>query len=124
MAAALLFSLPLLGVFAGSGCGRRLTNANVEAVNKEWERSEKGTRGEIADRGVSPKEVESILGPPNRVETFKIPVQTSQPMLDGVRYHYEQDGETIEFHFIDGKMIGRAPLFQKEGQKQVAAETK
>lgn len=60
---------------------------------------------------MSPKEVESILGHPTKVETFKIPILTQRPFLDGTRYYYTQDGETIQMHFIEDKLISPASRF-------------
>lgn len=93
-----------------SACGPRITNANIEAVNKEFERRESNAPTDPTERGMSPKEVESILGIPSQVENFKIEVQTRKPVLDGVRYYYEQDGQTVVLHFVENKLISKAPL--------------
>jgi len=90
----------LLPAFAG--CGPKISNANIEAVNQEYKESE--TRGGF----VSPKALESILGQPTRVETFVIPLETRKPTLTGLRYYYEQEGKTIEYHFVDDKLINTA----------------
>ena len=60
-------------------------------------------------KGLSPKEVESILGQPTRVEKFEIPLETRKPTLDGVRYFYEQGGQTLDLHFVDNKLISKVP---------------
>lgn len=88
-----------------SACGPRISNRNVAVVNQQRQALEK------AGKGLSPKEVESVLGQPTRVETFKIPLETQKPILDGVRYFYEQDGQVLELHFVDNKLISDiAPL--------------
>jgi hypothetical protein len=69
-----------------SACQRHLTDANLGCVKMD----------------MSPKEVESILGPPNRQETGEMPLQ---------RYIYEQNGKTVKIHFVDGKMIGEEGSF-------------
>ena len=92
-------------------CGPRFTNANLEVVNREFDASER-----IAKGGVSPKEVESILGPPKRIETYILELQTQKKELDGVRYYYEQDGQTIEVHFLDNKLISKVPLLNPKPQ--------
>ena len=103
MAASLL--LPLLaGVTA---CGPRVTDANIDALNREYEAAEK------AGKAVTLKEVESILGQPTRVVSFPIEWPTVKE-LPGTRYYYEQDGKTVELHFIDGKLIRRVPRFGEE----------
>ena len=76
---------------------------------------------EKAGKGLSPKEVESILGQPARTETFKIPLETQRPNLDGVRYFYEQDGTTLELHFVDNKLISDVALLPP---KAASAEAK
>jgi hypothetical protein len=109
------FALPFL-----PACGNRITSSNIDAVNAEFERSEKPARSD-GDRGVSPKEVESILGVPSRVENFKMEVQTRRPIVEGVRYIYEQNGESIVLHFVDNKLISKAPHFgeaQPRGAEQ------
>ena len=103
--------LPLLLV----ACGPRITNKNLDVVNNQRAALEK------AGKGLSPKEVESILGQPQRAESFKIPLETRKPMLDGLRYFYQQDGETVELHFVDNKLISEIPKF---GQKPATPPTK
>jgi hypothetical protein len=111
-AASLFFLLlPLLL----AACGPRITNENLDVVNHQREVLEK------AGKGLSPKEVESILGQPQRAESFKIPLETRKPMLDGLRYFYQQDGETVELHFVDNKLISEIPKF---GQKPATPPTK
>ena len=101
--------------FAFGACGPRITNQNVNVVNEQRAALEK------VGKGLSPKEVESILGQPKRIETFKIPLETQRPNLDGVRYFYEQDGTTIELHFVDNKLISHIPLL---GPKATPAAAK
>lgn len=84
-------------------CGPRITDQNVNVINQQRLALEK------AGKGLSPKEVESILGQPARVETFKIPLQTQRQLLDGARYFYEQDGKFLELHFVDNKLISNVP---------------
>ena len=100
---------------AFGACGPRITNQNVDVVNQQRVALEK------VGKGLSPKEVESILGQPARIETFKIPIETQRPNLDGVRYFYEQDGETLELHFVDNKLISNIPPL---GPKAAPAATK
>jgi len=89
------FSLALAALVLLQGCGQHLTDSNLKQVRPE----------------MSPKEVESILGQPARIEKFQMEVQTHKPVLDGVRYYYEQDGQTIALHFVDGKLISQVPTW-------------
>ena len=106
---AAILALPL------GACGPRITNQNIEVVNRQRQSLEP------LGKGISPKEVESILGQPTRVETFKIPIVTQKPLLDGVRYFYEQDGQRLELHFVDNKLIANVPLL---GSQSLQRETK
>ena len=101
--------------FTFGACGPRITNQNVKVVNEQRAALEK------VGKGLSPKEVESILGQPARIETFKIPLETQRPVLDGVRYFYKQGDETLELHFVDTKLISDVPLL---GSKAAPAATK
>jgi hypothetical protein len=106
-----LFILPSAFCFGFTGCGKRITNANIDAVNSAFDRVEKSGRSETGEKGVTPKEVESILGTPTRVENFKMEVQTHKPIVEGVRYIYEQDGDKVTLHFVDNRLISKAPHF-------------
>jgi hypothetical protein len=96
------FAAPLLLAACG---GRRITNDNIEALNRLFDSSEKD------GRGLTPKEVESVLGQPTGMQTFKLEVQTAKPVLQGVRYYYRQNGESLELHFIDNRLISKVPKF-------------
>ena len=76
---------------------------------------------ETANKGLSPKEVESILGQPTRIESTHLPLETQKKEVDVVRYFYKQDGETMELHFVDNKLINAVPRLRdnvvvKEGK--------
>lgn len=110
-----LLRASLLGIFASAlllvGCNSRFTNKNIDIVNREFAQDENIGKG-----GVSPKEVESILGPPKRVVPYRLQLETQKKELDGVRYYYEQDGETLELHFLDNKLISRVPKLGQSAQ--------
>jgi hypothetical protein len=89
---------------AFAACGPRITNENLAVVEKE--RTE---RDELA-KAIGPKEVESILGLPTRTESTKLPLETQKKEVEVVRYYYQQDGEEIALHFIDGKLISPVPM--------------
>lgn len=101
MPASVLFSFLILGFAA---CGPRVTNRNIDALNAQFELAEK------SGKSLSTKEVESILGQPSRQETFPIEMQTVKE-LPGVRYYYVENGQTVELHFIDNKLIRRGSRF-------------
>jgi hypothetical protein len=100
MAACTLFSSL---AFVIAACGPRITNDNLDIVEKE-----RTTREQIS-KGISPKEVESILGQPTKSEVTKLALETQKKEVEVVRYYYEQDGDQIELHFVDGKLISPVP---------------
>lgn len=102
MTASVLLSIPL---FALPGCGPHITNANIEVVNRQREALEK------VGKGISPKEVESILGQPSEIESTKLPLETQKKEVDVVRYFYTQDGETVVLHFVDNKLVSEVTPF-------------
>lgn len=85
IAAAALIACSML-----QGCARKLSDANLDCVTMD----------------MSPKEVESILGPPTRQESREMPLQTDVKTLPVLRYVYVQNGKTVVIHFVDGKLIG------------------
>lgn len=111
MPATVLFSTLILGIVA---CGPRVTNHNIDALNAQFDAAEK------SGRSLSSKEVESILGQPSRQETLTIEMQTVKE-VPGVRYYYEEDGQTVELHFIDNKLIRRGHHF---GEKAGGSESR
>jgi hypothetical protein len=112
------FALLLSLSFTLIGCGPRITNANLEVVEQHRNELEK------VGRGISPKEVESILGQPTRSETTKLELETQKKEVDVVRYHYVQDGDTLELHFVDGKLISPVPKFGASKTAASAGATK
>jgi hypothetical protein len=98
-------ALPMASVLAAAliacvllpGCQRKLTDENLNCVKMD----------------MSPKEVESILGPPTRQETREMPLQADVKTLPVQRYIYEQNGKTVVIHFVDGKLIGQEGSFNQ-----------
>ena len=50
---------------------------------------------------VTAKEVESVLGPPHRID----PPETALRDVEVFRYSYDQDGKVYQFHFFNGRLI-------------------
>ena len=97
MPASVLLPILILGLAA---CGPRVTNRNIDALNAQID----------SGRTLSIKEVEAILGQPSREETYQIQQQTVREM-PMVRYYYEENGKTVELHFIDNKLQNRVVHF-------------
>src|SRR5438045_3289631 len=93
----------LILLFGAAACQRRITDANIDAVNNALDR--KGNERKI-ETGLSPKEVESILGQPDESKTSKKAlVDTDREIHTFTHYIYRQDGQTIVLHFYDDKLI-------------------
>jgi outer membrane protein assembly factor BamE (lipoprotein component of BamABCDE complex) len=76
-------SLLVAAVFAFSAChGKRLTKANVDEVSK----------------GMSRKQVESILGPPTSVDSTNLVVTKK------VTYTYQQGSESVTIVFFNDEV--------------------
>jgi hypothetical protein len=84
---------------AFSGCEKRIEAANIDTVNRMQAAAEKNLRG------LTPKEVESVLGQPTKVEPviFKREVNEVRE-IPGERYIYRQDGKDIVLNFVNGKL--------------------
>jgi hypothetical protein len=106
----------LTGVAAVAGCGPKITNTNIDALVRQFNESER------SGGYISPKEVESVLGPPTRVERFEMEIQTRRPVIEGLRYAYEQNGQKIEFHFLENKLIHRPMQWGEAEAKNAGRE--
>jgi hypothetical protein len=93
---AVLLAAAAMAMFFAA-CQRNLTDDNLKCVKED----------------MSPKEVESILGPPTRQETREMPLQADVKTLPVQRYIYEQNGKTVVIHFVDGKLIGQEGSFNQ-----------
>ena len=101
--------LPSLGL---TSCKPEITDSNINAVNQRFDKLG------AAKKYLSPKEVESILGQPDRIENETLELETQKKQLPLTRYYYEQDGQTIELHFFDNKLINRVPAFSKTPEQE------
>jgi hypothetical protein len=51
------------------------------------------------------KEVESILGNPDKTEKVDLELETQKKTMAITRYFYNHDGETVVLHFQNGRLI-------------------
>jgi hypothetical protein len=51
------------------------------------------------------KEVESILGNPDKAEKVDLELETQKKTMAITRYFYIHDGETVVLHFQNGRLI-------------------
>jgi hypothetical protein len=85
-------------------CKPDIKDTNIEAVNSRHEAAQSSSRSHL-----SPKEVESILGQPTRIERTELELETQKKQIPVTRYYYEQDGKSLEVHFIDNKLVSKIP---------------
>jgi hypothetical protein len=85
-----------------TSCKPNISDANIEAVNQRYVKADLQERGSL-----SPKEVESILGQPDQIESTTIELETQKKQVPVTRFIYQQNGKQIELHFIDNKLIDK-----------------
>ncbi|MEI8233061.1 MAG: hypothetical protein WCH57_00065 [Verrucomicrobiota bacterium] len=80
--------LVLLAMAALGACERKITDANLHAVKPD----------------MTTKEVESILGAPNKIETVSEPPAEAVKTISVTRYIYVQNGKKIELTFVGDRL--------------------
>ena len=75
--------------FITSGCEREFANRNLEQLKPN----------------MSQKEVESIIGNPDRIEKADLELETQKKTMSITRYFYNQKGQTIMLQFQNGRLI-------------------
>jgi hypothetical protein len=82
----------LIVVFASmlamTGCKRDFANRNIDQVKAN----------------MSQKEVESILGNPDRTEKVDLELETQKKTMAITRYYYDHNGQTIVLDFQNGRL--------------------
>jgi hypothetical protein len=76
-------------IFATTGCERQFANRNLEQLKPN----------------MSQKEVESIIGNPDRIEKADLELETQKKTMSITRYFYNQKGQTIMLQFQNGRLI-------------------
>ncbi len=72
-----------------TGCQREFGNRNLAQLRTN----------------MTQKEVESILGNPDRTEKMDLELETQKKTMAITRYFYNHDGETVVLHFQNGRLI-------------------
>ena len=72
-----------------TGCEREFANRNLEQLKPN----------------MSQKEVESIIGNPDRIEKADLELETQKKTMSITRYFYNQNGQTIVLQFQNGRLI-------------------
>jgi hypothetical protein len=76
-------------LFFLEGCKREIANRNLEQVRLN----------------MSPKEVETILGEPDRMEKKEEDGETDKKPTNLLTYYYEQNNQTIVLRFQNGHLV-------------------
>ncbi len=82
-------SLCLCVMLLGAACGRKIKESNLSAIKPE----------------MTTKEVESILGAPNRIESVSEQPTEAIKTLSVTRFVYEQNGKKIELTFVGDRLV-------------------
>src|SRR6201981_3055906 len=89
--------LGAVAIFLRTGCQREFANRNLPQLKIN----------------MTQKEVESILGNPDKTEKVDLELETQKKTMAITRYYYNQKGETVVLHFQNGRLIN-APEKLKE----------
>jgi hypothetical protein len=81
--------LVLVAMLMITGCQKEFGNRNLAQVKIN----------------MTQKEVESILGNPDRTEKVDLELETQKKTMAITRYFYNHDGETVVLHFQNGRLI-------------------
>jgi len=119
------FTLTILApLLAFTGCEKRVSVENIETVNRQQEvAAKRAGRLEQVQEGLTMKEVESILGAPDKVALGKIGVEVKKDFAL-TTWTYRQDGKKIELSFIDGKLQGKVRNFGEKVDPQAPLHMK
>ena len=60
------------------------------------------------------KEVESILGSPDRTEKADIELETQKKTLTITKYYYDQSGETVLVQFQNGRLVNEPAKLKEQ----------
>ena len=81
--------LVVVAILTMTGCQREFGNRNLAQLKSN----------------MTQKEVESILGNPDRTEKVDLELETQKKTMAITRYYYNHDGETVVLHFQNGRLI-------------------
>jgi hypothetical protein len=81
--------LVLVAMLMMTGCQKEFGNRNLAQLKIN----------------MTQKEVESILGNPDRTEKVDLELETQKKTMAITRYFYNHDGQTVVLHFQNGRLI-------------------
>jgi hypothetical protein len=80
--------LAAVAILTMPGCKREFANRNLAQLKVNMPQ----------------KEVESILGSPDRTEKADVDLETQKKMMTITKYYYDQRGETVVVQFQNGRL--------------------
>jgi hypothetical protein len=83
--------LVIVAILTMTGCQREFGNRNLEQLKIN----------------MTQKEVESILGNPDRTEKVDLELETQKKTMAITRYFYIHGGQTVVLHFQNGRLINQ-----------------
>jgi hypothetical protein len=89
--------LVAVAILVVAGCKREFGNRNLAQLKIN----------------MTPKEVESILGSPDRAEKSEVNLETQRTMAV-IKYFYDQDGQTVVVQFQNGRLVGELPKLKEQ----------
>jgi hypothetical protein len=89
--------LVAVAILVVAGCKREFGNRNLAQLKIN----------------MTPKEVESILGSPDRTEKSEVNLETQRTMAV-IKYFYDQDGQTVVVQFQNGRLVGELPKLKEQ----------
>src|ERR1700730_3938020 len=90
--------LVVAAVLAIAGCQREFANRNLEQLKPN----------------MSQKEVESILGNPDRTEKVDLELETQKKTMAITRYFYNHKGQTIMLQFQNGRLVNEPDKLKEQ----------
>src|SRR6201997_1124521 len=90
--------LVVAAILTITGCQREFANRNLEQLKLN----------------MSQKEVESILGNPDKTEKVDLELETQRKTMAITRYFYIHDGETVVLHFQNGRLINEPEKLKEQ----------
>jgi hypothetical protein len=91
-------AVAMSAMFAIAACHKEFRNRNLDQVKPN----------------MTQKEVESIIGSPDRTEKSEAELETQKKTTGITRYYYEQKGQTIELRFQNGRLINRPDRLKED----------
>ena len=86
------------GILVMTGCKREFGNRNLAQLKIN----------------MTQKEVESILGSPDRTEKSDVDLEPQRKTMAITRYYYDQNGETVVLQFQNGRLAAEPPKLKDQ----------